>query len=54
MSMFILKSTFMAIPKSLDEAAALEGANFWTVFWKINLPLAKSGLATAGILMVPE
>ena len=51
MSMFILKSTFMSIPKSLDEAAALEGAGFFTTFWKINLPLAKSGLATAGILM---
>lgn len=51
MSMFILKSTFMSVPKSLDEAAALEGAGFFTVFWKINLPLAKSGLSTAGILM---
>lgn len=51
MSMFILKSTFMSIPKSLDEAAALEGAGFFTTFLKINLPLAKSGLSTAGILM---
>lgn len=51
MSMFILKSTFMAIPKSLDEAASLEGAGFFTTFFKINFPLAKSGLATAGILM---
>lgn len=51
MSMFILKASFMAIPKSLDEAAAMEGAGFFTIFWKINFPLAKSGLATAGILM---
>ncbi len=51
MSMFILKATFMSIPKSLDEAAALEGAGFFTTFWRINFPLAKSGLATAGILM---
>lgn len=51
MSMFILKSTFMSIPKSLDEAATLDGAGFFTTFWKINFPLAKSGLATAGILM---
>lgn len=51
MSMFILKSTFMAIPKSLDEAASLEGAGFFTTFFKVNFPLAKSGLATAGILM---
>ena len=41
----------MAIPKSLTEAATIDGAGFFTVFWKINLPLAKSGLATAGILM---
>ena len=32
MSMFILKSTFMSIPKSLDEAASLEGANFFDIF----------------------
>lgn len=51
MSMFILRSAFMTIPKSLDEAAAMEGAGFLTVFFKINLPLAKGGLATAGILM---
>ncbi len=50
-STFILRPTFMAIPKSLDEAAVLEGANFFTVFWKINIPLAKGGLTTAGILM---
>ena len=41
----------MAIPKSLDEAATLDGASFFRTFWTINLPLAKSALATAGILM---
>ncbi|PJJ29508.1 carbohydrate ABC transporter permease [Lacrimispora celerecrescens] len=51
MSVFILKSTFMSIPSSLDEAARLEGAGFLRVFFQINLPLAKGGLATAGILM---
>lgn len=51
MTMFILKSTFMSIPKTLDEAAALEGAGFLQTFWLINFPLAKSGLTTAGILM---
>ncbi len=51
MSMFVLKSTFMTIPKDYDEAANIEGAGFFRTFWTINLPLAKSGLATAGILM---
>ena len=41
----------MAIPKSLDEAAIVDGAGFMRIFWSINLPLAKSALTTAGILM---
>lgn len=50
-SLFILTATFLAIPKSLDEAAELDGAGFFKRFWKINIPLAKNGLSTAGILM---
>ena len=51
MSIFVLKAGFMAIPKSLDEAAIIDGAGFMRTFWSINLPLAKSALSTAGILM---
>ena len=51
MSIFVLKAGFMAIPKSLDEAAIIDGAGFMRTFRSINLPLAKSALATAGILM---
>lgn len=51
MSIFVLKAGFMAIPKSLDEAAIIDGAGFMRTFWSINLPLAKSALTTAGILM---
>lgn len=51
LALFILRATFMTIPKSLDEAALIDGCNFWQIFWKVNVPLARSGLATAGILM---
>lgn len=51
MSIFILKGAFMAIPRELDEAARIDGAGFLRIFFSINFPLAKSGLATAGILM---
>lgn len=51
MSIFILKSAFMGVPKELDEAATIDGAGFFRIFFTINLPLAKSGLSTAGILM---
>ena len=33
MSIFVLKAGFMAIPKSLDEAATLDGASFFRTFW---------------------
>ncbi len=51
MSIFILKATFMAIPKTLDEAATIDGAGFFRTFFVINAPLAKNGLLTAGVLM---
>lgn len=51
MSMFLLKAGFMSVPKSLDEAALIDGAGFMRIFWTINLPLARGSLATAGILM---
>lgn len=35
----------------MDEAATIDGAGFFRTFFMINLPLAKSGLSTAGILM---
>jgi raffinose/stachyose/melibiose transport system permease protein len=41
----------MTVPKDLDEAALIDGAGFWRIFWSVNLPLVRSGLATAGILM---
>lgn len=51
LALFILRVTFMSIPKDLDEAALIDGAGFWRIFWNVNLPLAKSGLATSGILL---
>ncbi len=51
MSIFILKAAFMAVPKSLDEAALIDGASNFRIFWSINVPLAKNGIVTAGVLM---
>jgi raffinose/stachyose/melibiose transport system permease protein len=51
MSMFVLRSAFASIPKEMSEAATIDGAGFFRTFWQMHLPLAKSGLATAGIMM---
>lgn len=50
-SLFILRTSFYNVPKDLDVAAKIDSANFLQVFYKINLPLVKPGLATAAILM---
>ena len=49
-SFFILRSHFQSIPHEIEEAAYLDGCSFLHTFISIVLPMAKSGLATAGIL----
>jgi raffinose/stachyose/melibiose transport system permease protein len=50
MSLLILRSTFSAIPRSVEEAAYMDGAGFVRTFFQIMAPMAKSGLASAGVL----
>lgn len=38
---FLLRQTFKTVPKSLDEAAQVEGASTWRVLWDVYVPLAK-------------
>lgn len=45
MSIFLLKGFFDSLPKELYEAATIDGAPEWTVFWRISLPLVKPILA---------
>ena len=40
----------MALPKELEEAALLDGCNRFMIYYKIMLPLVKSGLVALGIL----
>ena len=41
LSYYICKGFFDTLPRSLEEAAILDGASQWTVFWRITIPLAK-------------
>lgn len=41
MGYYICKGFFDTIPRSLEEAAKLDGASQWTIFWKMTLPLSK-------------
>ncbi|RTE08319.1 carbohydrate ABC transporter permease [Paenibacillus whitsoniae] len=46
---FMLIGFFKAIPKDLDEAAYLDGCNFYTVYWRIILPLLGPALGVTGL-----
>ncbi|OPA76062.1 sugar ABC transporter permease [Paenibacillus selenitireducens] len=41
LGLFVAKGFFDTIPKSLEEAARIDGANHWDVFYKIILPLSR-------------
>lgn len=49
-SLFILRGTFLAIPREIEEAAAIDGSGQLRTFFQIVMPMAKSGLATAATL----
>jgi ABC-type glycerol-3-phosphate transport system permease component len=46
---FLLRQAFLQLPKDFEEAAFVDGANYFTIFWRITLPLAKPALATLAI-----
>ncbi len=49
---FFLRQFFIGLPVELEEAALLDGATRWQVFWKIVVPLSKPALATLFIISV--
>lgn len=48
-SILILKNYFASIPKSMEEAAYLDGCNRFTAFIRILIPIAKPGVMVCGI-----
>ncbi len=48
-NLIIMKSFFEQVPKSMEEAAHIDGASNIHIFWHIYLPLSKAALATVGM-----
>ena len=51
---FIMAKFFETIPRPLMEAAGLDGAGSWMIFWKIGVPIGKPGIVSAMVLGVLE
>lgn len=46
---FLCRQFFLTLPLELDDAAKIDGAGYFTIYWKIILPLSKPVLASVGV-----
>jgi len=49
---WFIKSSFDAVPSEIESAAAIDGASFFQMLWRVTLPLAKAGVATAALFAI--
>jgi raffinose/stachyose/melibiose transport system permease protein len=49
-SIFLLRTYFLAIPREIEEAAIMDGANRWQVFTQVCLPIVSPGLLTVAVI----
>lgn len=51
-SVILIMNFFRGVPKSLEEAAVMDGASPWTTLWKIYIPLSMPSLATVSLFSI--
>lgn len=47
---FLLRQYYLAMPREIEEAAVIDGAGYWRIYWSVILPLSKPILAALAIL----
>jgi raffinose/stachyose/melibiose transport system permease protein len=50
-AVFWMRAHFVNMPNEISEAARVDGASTWDLFWRIHVPLARAPMASLGILM---
>jgi ABC-type spermidine/putrescine transport system permease subunit II len=50
-AVFWMRAHFVNMPRELSEAARVDGAGLWVLFWRVHVPLAKPAIVSLGILM---
>lgn len=53
-AVFLMRQFFESVPRAMSEAAEMDGAGEWKVFWKIALPIAAPGIVALVILQFFE
>jgi multiple sugar transport system permease protein len=46
----LMRQTFLMLPRDVEDAARLDGAGEWTLFWHVTLPLARPAVAALAVL----
>jgi multiple sugar transport system permease protein len=46
---FLLRQSFRQVPRELEDAARIDGAGPWRIFWSVSLPLVRPALATLAL-----
>ena len=47
---FLLRQYYLSIPRELEEAAVIDGAGYWRIYWSLILPLSRPLLSSLAIL----
>lgn len=53
-AVFLMRQFFESVPRAMSEAAEMDGAGEWKVFWKVALPIAAPGIVSLVILQFFE
>jgi len=47
---FLLRQYYLSLPREIEEAAVIEGAGYWRIYWSIILPLSRPMISALAIL----
>lgn len=50
-AVFWMRAHFVNMPAEISEAARVDGASTWSLFWRIHIPIARAPITSLGILM---
>ena len=48
-ALFVMRQNFLGVPRELEEAAIMDGANTWQMFWYVDVPMVRGGIAVVAI-----
>jgi ABC-type glycerol-3-phosphate transport system permease component len=48
-ALFVMRQNFLGVPRELEEAAIIDGANTWQMFWQVDVPMVRGGIAVVAI-----